>query len=217
MGFEDRRDAGRALAASLLAHAGPATLVLALPRGGVPVAFEVARALAAPLDVLGARKLGATGNRELAVGAIAEGGVAVVDARAMRRCAMTQHSLDEVLVPERAELERQVALYRSGRAAPDLDGVNVIVVDDGLATGLTALAAVRAARAAAAASVIVAVPVGAAEALAMLEQEADAVICETTPRRLRAVGLFYRDFSPVSDEEVVALLREAAAELGVAR
>ncbi|HLW96325.1 MAG TPA: phosphoribosyltransferase family protein [Solirubrobacteraceae bacterium] len=217
MGFEDRRDAGRALVALLLARAGPATLVLALPRGGVPVAFEVARALAAPLEVLGARKLGAPGNRELAVGAVAEGGIAVLDARAARRCGMTQRNLDDVLLRERAELERQVALFRAGRAKRDMDGANAIVVDDGLATGLTALAAVRAARAAAAASVIVAVPVGAPQALAMLEREADAVISETTPRRLRAVGLFYRDFAPVTDEEVGSLLREAAAELEVAR
>jgi putative phosphoribosyl transferase len=216
MVFEDRRDAGRQLAASLLSHAGPRTLVLALPRGGIPVAFEVARALAAPLDVLGARKLGATGNRELAVGAIAEGGIAVLDEGTMRRCGMTRRNLDEVLGRERAELERQVALYRSGRAACELTAASVIVVDDGLATGLTALAAVRAARSHGAASVIVAVPVGAAEAIAMLGREAGEVVSQMTPRRLRAVGLFYRDFSPVSDEAVEALLSEAAIELRVA-
>ncbi|HEX4036139.1 MAG TPA: phosphoribosyltransferase family protein [Solirubrobacteraceae bacterium] len=216
MVFEERRDAGRHLADSLLAHADPGTLVLALPRGGVPVAYEVARALGAPLDVLGARKLGAPGNRELAVGAIAEGGVAVLDEHTMRRCGMTQESLDEVLRRERAELARQVALYRSARPAQRLAGASVIVVDDGLATGLTALAAVRAVREGEAASVVVAVPVGAAEALTMLGREADEVICQMTPRRLRAVGLFYRDFSPVSDETVQALLGESTTELRMA-
>jgi putative phosphoribosyl transferase len=211
MGFADRRDGGRRLAAALVAYAAPTTVVLALPRGGVPVAFEVARALAAPLEVLGARKLGAPGNRELAVGAIAEGGVVVVDLRSARRCEMTQEDLEQVIAGERLELERQLALYRGGRPARGSAGMTAILVDDGLATGLTALAALRAVRARGAAKVLVAAPVGSPQALGMLGEEADAVICAKVPRRLRAVGLYYRDFSAVSDAEVGALLDAAAA------
>ncbi|HEY7965641.1 MAG TPA: phosphoribosyltransferase family protein [Solirubrobacteraceae bacterium] len=217
MGFADRRDAGRQLAASLAARVVAPTLILALPRGGVPVALEVARAFAVPLDVLGARKLGAPANPERAVGAIAEGGVAVLDQHAASRCGVTQEGLDEMLRREREELARQVALYRAGRPAQDATGAVAVIVDDGLATGLTALAAVRAARARGAASVILAVPVGAPQAVAMLSEEADEVVCHTVPRRLRAVGGFYGDFSPVSDEEVASCLREAATELEVAR
>ena len=217
MGFADRRDAGRQLAASLAALVGRPSVVLALPRGGVPVAFEVARALAAPLDVLGARKLGAPANPERAFGAIAEGGVVVLDQHAAWRCGVTQAGLDEVVAREREELARQIALYRAGRPAQGAAGSVAVVVDDGLATGLTALAAVRAARARGAASVILATPVGAPQAVAMLSEEADEVICHTIPRRLRAVGVFYGDFSPVSDEEVTSHLRDAAAEFEVAR
>jgi predicted phosphoribosyltransferase len=217
MGFADRRDAGRQLAASLAARVVAPTLILALPRGGVPVALEVARAFAVPLDVLGARKLGAPANPERAVGAIAEGGVAVLDQHAASRCGVTQEGLDEMVRRERGELARQVALYRAGRPAQDATGAVAVIVDDGLATGLTALAAVRAARARGAASVILAVPVGAPQAVAMLSEEADEVVCHTVPRRLRAVGGFYGDFSPVSDEEVASSLREAATELEVAR
>lgn len=217
MGFADRRDAGRQLAASLAARVVAPTPILALPRGGVPVALEVARAFAVPLDVLGARKLGAPANPERAVGAIAEGGVAVLDQHAASRCGVTQEGLDEMLRREREELARQVALYRAGRPAQDATGAVAVIVDDGLATGLTALAAVRAARARGAASVILAVPVGAPQAVAMLSEEADEVVCHTVPRRLRAVGGFYGDFSPVSDEEVASCLREAATELEVAR
>ncbi len=217
MGFADRRDAGRQLAASLAARVGAPPRILALPRGGVPVALEVARAFAVPLDVLGARKLGAPANPERAVGAIAEGGVAVLDQHAASRCGVTQEGLDEMLRREREELARQVALYRAGRPAQDATGAVAVIVDDGLATGLTALAAVRAARARGAASVILAVPVGAPQAVAMLSEEADEVVCHTVPRRLRAVGGFYGDFSPVSDEEVASCLREAATELEVAR
>lgn len=216
MGFADRRDAGRQLAASLAALVGRPSVVLALPRGGVPVAFEVARALAAPLDVLGARKLSAPANPERAFGAIAEGGVVVLDQHAAWRCGVTQAGLDEAVAREREELARQIALYRAGRPAQGAAGSVAVVVDDGLATGLTALAAVRAARARGAASVILATPVGAPQAVAMLSEEADEVICHTIPRRLRAVGVFYGDFSPVSDEEVTSHLRDAAAEFEVA-
>ena len=205
--FADRRDAGRQLAALL--SAGERSLVVALPRGGVPVGFEVARALRLELDVLAVRKLGAPANPELAVGAIAEGGARVLEPGIARRAGVTRESLDAVVERETLELRRQAELFREGR--PPLDPVSrrVIVVDDGLATGLTMLAAVRALRERGAAAVTVAVPVGARESLELLRGEADEVVCHTTAEHLLAVGFWYRDFDPVSDEEVTALLGEA--------
>jgi putative phosphoribosyl transferase len=210
--FADRRDAGRRLATALSARPGESSLVVALPRGGVPVGFEVARSLGIALDVLAVRKLGAPQNPELAVGAIAEGGVAVLDSRSARRVGVTAESLDAIVERETLELRRQADLFRDGRPPLGASGRHAIVVDDGLATGLTALAAVRALRAAGAASVTVAVPVGARESLAMLRGEADEVVCHLTPPQLMAVGFWYRDFAPVADEEVIALLRQAALE-----
>ena len=210
--FIDRRDAGRQLASMLAGLAQDQPLVIALPRGGVPVGFEVARQLGAPLDVLVVRKLGAPGNPELGVGAIAEHGSAVFDARTARRVGMTQEALDETVEREMAELRRRVEHYRDGQTAPDLRGRTVIVVDDGLATGLTDLAAVRALRAQGATRIVVAVPVGARQAVALLGAEADEVVCHTIPEELLGVGRWYRDFSPVSDQEVLDLLRTAATE-----
>lgn len=204
--FADRHDAGRHLAQRLLALAPDLPVVVALARGGVPVGFEVARALAAPLDVLVVRKLGAPGNPELGVGAIAEGGAAVFDVAAAARVGMSQTALDAVMAREGEELLRRVERYREGRARVDLRGRTVIVVDDGLATGLSALAAVRALRADAAASIVVAVPVGARESVAMVAAESDEVVCHTIPRQLVAVGRWYGDFAPVSDAEVLELL-----------
>jgi predicted phosphoribosyltransferase len=176
------------------------------------VGFEVARSLGIALDVLAVRKLGAPQNPELAIGAIAEGGVAVIDPRSARRVGVTQESLDAIVERETLELRRQGDLFRSGRPPLDPTGRHVIVVDDGLATGLTALAAVRALRAAAAASVLVAAPVGAWESIAMLRREANEVVCHTAPGELLAVGYWYSDFAAVADEEVVALLRDRALE-----
>ncbi len=186
-------------------------VVVALPRGGVPVAAEVARALGAPLEILAVRKLGAPGNPELGVGAVAEDGTGVLDPQSAGRLGMTQAMLDETLARESQELQRRVERYRDGRPPIPLDGRTVIVVDDGLATGMTNLAAVRALRKRGAQSIIVAVPVGSDESVSMLAEEADRVLCLTIPKRLLGVGMWYRDFTPVSDEQVIALLAEAGA------
>ncbi|MGZ4306574.1 MAG: phosphoribosyltransferase, partial [Solirubrobacteraceae bacterium] len=184
MEFVDRRDAGRRLATQLLALAQERPVVIALPRGGVPVAFEVARALDAPLDVLAVRKLGAPGNPEFGVGAIAEDGTALLNAATATRVGMTQRDLELTVERELRELRRRVERYRDGRAPLDLRDRTVIVVDDGLATGLTDLAAVRALRTRGAARIVVAVPVGAREAVALVGEEADDVVCHTIPHEL---------------------------------
>jgi len=211
MVFLDRHDAGRRLAAELGALAQERPVIVALPRGGVPVAFEVARALRAPLDILAVRKLGAPANPELGVGAVAEDGTGVLDPRSASMLGMTQAALDTVLALESRELRRRVERYRDGRPSISVDGRTVIVIDDGLATGLTDLAAVRALRKRGARHVIVAVPVGSSEAVSMLVKEADRVVCLEVPSRLFGVGVWYRDFTPVSDEQVVTLLAEAEA------
>jgi putative phosphoribosyl transferase len=217
MQFVDRRDAGKQLAAELADFAQDQPVVVALPRGGVPVAAELARALGAPLEILAVRKLGAPGNPELAVGAVAEDGTGVLDPRSAGQLGMTQAMLDETLARESDELKRRVERYRDGRAPIALAGRTVIVVDDGLATGMTDLAAVRALRKRGARRIMVAAPVGSGESVSMLAAEADRVICLTIPERFFGVGVWYEDFAPVSDEEVIALLAEAgspAAPLG---
>ena len=207
--FLDRHDAGRVLAAELRPLAPESPVILGLPRGGVAVAFEVARALSAPMDILAVRKLGAPGNPELAVGAVAEDGAGVLDRESYGMLGMTQGGLEETLARESRELRRRVERYRGGRAMIPVNGRTVIVVDDGLATGLTALAAVRALRSGDVLRIIVAAPVGSVEAVAMLASEADRVVCVEIAPRLYGVGMWYRDFEPVSDEEVQALLSEA--------
>jgi putative phosphoribosyl transferase len=214
--FQNRRHAGRELAARLpdLAHERP--IVLGLPRGGVPVAVEVAHALDAPLDVLTVRKLGAPQNPELAVGAVAEDGTAVLNRGLARRVGMTQAQLDRVIERETRELRRRMERFRDGRDPLEVRGRTVVVVDDGLATGLSALAAVRALRRRGAARIVVAVPVGSPEAVAMLGEEADGVVCRATPPELLGVGSWYEDFHPVSDEEVLALLAASGARVPTA-
>ena len=214
MQFEDRRDAGRRLAAELASCAGERPVIIALPRGGVPVAVEVARALGAPLEILAVRKLGAPGNPELGVGAVAEDGSGVLDPHSAGMVGMDQETLDATLARESQELRRRVERYRQGRPPIAVEGRAVIVIDDGLATGLSDLAAVRALRKRGARNITVAVPVGSDESVAMLEQEAERVVCLTIPRRLYGVGMWYRDFSPVSDEQVVELMATAGPRAG---
>jgi predicted phosphoribosyltransferase len=206
MRFRDRRDAGRRLAAELMDLAQEQPVVVALPRGGVPVAAEVARALGAPLEIFGVLKVGAPGNPELAVGAIAEDGSGVLDPRSAGRLGMTQAMLDEALERDAKELRRRVERYRGGRAPVAVGGRTVIVVDDGLATGLTVLAAVRALRRRDPARIVVAVPVGSDESVSMLAEEVDRVVCLMTPDPLLGVGRWYWNFAPVSDDQVIEAL-----------
>ena len=206
--FRDRVEAGDVLAERLRHYAGrPDLLVLALPRGGVPVAARVAEALGAPLDVFVVRKLGVPGHEELAMGAIASGGVRVVNQQVVGRLGLDEAVLERVAEAEGRELERRERSYREGRGPPDLAGRVVILVDDGLATGSTMRAAVAAARLLDPARVVVAVPTAPASTCQQLRGEADEVICATTPRPFRAVGYSYRSFPQTVDEEVTAILR----------
>jgi putative phosphoribosyl transferase len=209
--FRDRAEAGRLLAAKLREYANRSdVVVLALPRGGVPVAFEVARALNAPLDVFVVRKLGVPGHEELAMGAIASGGVRVLNQDVLRALGISRGVVDLVAEREQRELLRREREYRDGRAPVDIRNRTVILVDDGLATGSSMRVAAIALKQKGPAEIIAAVPVGAPETCAEFESEVDKVVCATTPRRFRAVGEWYRDFSQTSDEEVRDLLSEAA-------
>lgn len=210
--FADRREAGRELGRRVAeAVHGHEVIVLGLPRGGVPVAFEVAAALEMPLDVFLVRKLGVPRHEELAMGAIASGGLRVLNESVVQGTGLSQDEIDAVARRELVELERREQLYRDGRPAPDVAGRTVVVVDDGLATGSTMQAAVAALRRLGADRIVVAVPVAAPATCADFEEQADAVVCVETPERFRAVGLWYDDFSPTEDDEVCALLREARA------
>ena len=208
--FRDRTDAGRRLAARLVKYAGRAgVLVLALPRGGVPVAFEVARALGAPLGVFLVRKLGAPGHEELAMGAIASGGVCVVNEPVVRELRVSGVEFEGVAARERAELERRERAYLGDREAPDARGRTIVLVDDGLATGSTMRAAATALRRQGPERVVVAVPVASRETCEELRAEVDEVVCAETPEPFRGVGRWYADFSQTTDEEVRALLAKA--------
>lgn len=209
--YTDRKQAGILLAQKLAAYAGRHdVIVLALPRGGVPVAFEIARALQAPLDVLLVRKLGVPGHEEYAMGAIATGGICILQSDVIRQLAIPQASVDDLVQRKQEELAQRERLYRSNRPAPNLEGCIAIVVDDGLATGSTMLAAIHALRQARPARMIIAIPVGARESVARLQAEVDEIVCLSIPENFQAVGLWYEDFNQTSDDEVIHLLDEAA-------
>jgi len=205
--FADRVEAGRALAAELAGWAGrDDVIVLALPRGGVPVAAEVAQALGAPLDVFLVRKLGVPGHEELAMGAIASGGEPLLNEETVRALGITPEQVARVVAAERAELARREREYRGARPAPELRGRTVILVDDGLATGSTMHAAALAVRRAEPARIIVAVPVASEDACELLRDAADEVVAVATPEPFYAVGAWYADFTQTTDAEVRALL-----------
>jgi putative phosphoribosyl transferase len=208
--FSDRTDAGRYLASKLVAYQGRADLlVLALPRGGVPVGFEVALALHAPLDVFIVRKLGVPGHEELAIGAISSGGAKVLDEYLIRELGITDEELSRVIAREERELERRELEYRGNKPPVSVKGHTVILVDDGLATGYTMRAAVAALKLEGAAQTVVGVPVAPPETCDSFRSEVDEIVCATTPEPFLAVGLWYRDFSQTTDEEVRELLARA--------
>ena len=212
MPFRDRREAGRRLAERLSGLRASSPLVLGLPRGGVPVAFEVAKALGAPLDVLVVRKLGVPFQPELGMGAVGEDGVRVLNPDVLRQAGVTETQLAEVEARERAQVEERAVRLRRGRPAIPLEGRTVVIVDDGLATGGTARAAVQVARARGADRVILAVPVAPPETVAALRRDADDVVAVETPEPFFAIGGWYADFSPTSDQEVVELLTVAGGD-----
>lgn len=204
--FSDRSEAGRQLA-KLVGHlAGPETIVLGLPRGGVPVAAEVARALDARLDVIVVRKLGVPGHEELAMGAIGEGGAKVLHPEVVERLGITEDQIRSVEQRESAELERRVATFRDDGTPPDIAGLLVVIVDDGIATGSTVRAACEVARARGAERIVIAVPVAPFGWERRMRGVADELICVSSPRRFGAIGAFYRDFRQTSDDEVTSLL-----------
>jgi predicted phosphoribosyltransferase len=214
MHFHNRSDAGRRLAAQLTVFAGqPDVLILALPRGGVPVAFEIACALHVPLDVWVVRKLGAPTIPELAIGAIASGGVQIVAPHITRELGLSHHQIEDIAARERMELERREKAYRGDRRPVDVARKTAIVVDDGLATGATMRAAIAALRHLHPARVVVAVPVAARAVCEQLGHEADDVVCLWTPADLDCVGQWYEDFTQTSDAEVCELLRRAEQQL----
>ena len=205
--FTDRTDAGRQLAGQLASYSGRSdVLVLALPRGGVPVAAEVARSLAAPFDVFLVRKLGVPGHEELAMGAVAEGGVRVLNESLIDELAIPESAVDRVAKQEQLELERRAQAFRGARTAPDVAGRLVILVDDGLATGATMEAAVMALRQRRPARIVIAVPVAAREAAERLNRIADELVAVALPEPFYAVGGWYEDFAQTTDREVVSLL-----------
>jgi putative phosphoribosyl transferase len=214
--FQDRFDAGRLLASKLRPSVNRSdAVVLALPRGGVPVGFEVAKALHAPLDVFVVRKLGVPGHEELAMGAIASGGICVLNEELVRAAGIPSELINAVAADEERELERREHLYREGRPAVAVQGRTVILVDDGLATGSSMRVAILALKRKNPAQIVVAVPVGAAAACVEIGSEVDQIICVATPEPFQSVGEWYMDFSQTSDEEVRDLLRRA--DLGAER
>lgn len=213
--FADRTEAGKMLGEALSDYAGKTdVLVLGLPRGGVPIAYEVAKALAAPVDLWLVRKLGVPGQEELAMGAMAGKDTRVLNQEIINLLNIDQASLNATIAREQAELERRNSLYRQGRPPPDIQGKTIILVDDGLATGATMRAAIVSLRHTGAARIIVAVPVGAASAGEKIRKEADEVVCLYTPEPFYGVGQWYDDFSQTTDEEVLTILERADTKPG---
>jgi predicted phosphoribosyltransferase len=213
--FRDRAHAGRFLAERLREYANrPDVLVLALPRGGVPVAYEVAKALHVPMDVFLVRKLGVPGHEELAMGAVASGGVRVINDDAVRSLGIPNAAIDRVAEKELAELSRREHAYRGSRPEPEIRGRTVILVDDGLATGSSMRAAAQALAMKEPAKIVVAVPIASADTCEALSREVDEVVCAVTPEPFYAVGLWYDDFDQTSDDDVRALLAESRREQG---
>jgi predicted phosphoribosyltransferase len=212
--FANRTEAGQRLAEKLREYAGRKdVIVLGLPRGGVPVAYEIAKRLHTPLDVFIVRKLGVPGFEELAAGAIASGDVRVLNEDVIRAIPNAEAAIEAVTTKEAAELKRREQIYREGRPPPELRNRIVILVDDGLATGATMRAAVKALQQSGAAKIVVAVPVGPPNTCREVKQDADEAICLSTPEFFQAVGQYYEDFSQTSDEDVRHLLNQAAQEL----
>ncbi len=212
--FVDRGDAGRRLAERLAPYKDERPVVFALPRGGVPVGAEVARSLGAPLEVVVSRKLGAPDQPEFGIGAVAPGDVRVLNEHAVRVLGIPEDYLEWVTERESAEVERRLRLFRGDRPYPDLEGRTAILVDDGLATGVTARAALRTLRRMEPERLVLAVPVCAPQTAALIRPEADDLLCLIAPTDLKAIGLWYESFEQVPDEEVIRLLEEAGHRAG---
>ena len=212
--FEDRRDAGRRLARKLSRFRGERCIVFGLPRGGVPVAYEISRSLGAPLDVFVSRKLGAPGQPEFGIGAVAVGGVRVLSADVIRRLGITDEYVERITATEVAEVNRRVRYFRGERPEPEVGGRTAILVDDGLATGVTAHAAVEALRLRGPGRLILAAPVCAAQTAELFRSRVDELVCLASPSDLGAIGLWYKNFDQTTDEEVMQLLVKARNERG---
>ena len=210
--FEDRRDAGRRLAGKLSRFRDERPMIFALPRGGVPVGYEISRALTAPLDVFVSRKLGAPGQPEFGIGAVAAGGVRVLNEDVVKRLGITDEYVERITARETAEVVRRLRYFRGDRPEPEVGGRTAILVDDGLATGVTARAAVEALRLRGPRRLVLAAPVCAAQTAELLRPGVDELVCLESPTDLGAIGFWYRDFQQTTDEEVVELLERARSE-----
>ena len=206
--FSDRVEAGRRLASELRDFEGKNAIVLAIPRGGVVVGYEIAKALSLPLDVIIPRKIGAPDNPELAIGAMTEDGTIILDKKLVSYLGVPSGYIEEESRQQKHEIERRLKMYRQGEPYPNLKGMEVILVDDGIATGSTMKAALASVKSRGAKTVTVAVPVGPPETIQELKRLADRVVCPYTPEYFGAIGQFYRDFDQTSDEEVIELLRQ---------
>ena len=212
--FVDRVDAGKRLASALKGFSGKKGLVLAIPRGGVVVGYVIAKALNLQLDVIIPRKIGAPDNPELAIGAVAEDGTAILDENLIKYLGVSGGYIKEETERQKQEIERRLKLYRQDNSYPNLKGLDVIVVDDGIATGSTMKAALASVKKRGAASITVAIPVGPPSTILELERMADRVVCLYTPEYFQAIGQFFTDFSQTPDQEVIKLLRENKEKLG---